>query len=166
MKAQLLNGLYTWEDFTWGQSTYVKSSHIIGSENTIIRWGFMCELWPHVKSPQVNNRLYSGLTLLKFDPAIHRNLWPHVKSSHIIASENTIIRWGFMCELWPHVKSPQVNYRLHSGLTLLKINYILSYTESCFDPMPIIIILYTTRSIFGGGGGCGGCGGSIQIASS
>ena len=75
---------------------------------TIIRWGFMCELWPHVKSPQVNNRLHSGLTLLKFDSTIHRDLWPYVKSSHIIGFENTIIRWGFMCELWPHIKSPQV----------------------------------------------------------
>ena len=46
---------------------YVKSTHIpvIGSKNTIIRWGFMCKLWPHIKSPLVNTLgwHYRNLTL-------------------------------------------------------------------------------------------------------
>ena len=52
----------------------------------MIRDRFIWDLWPHIKSPQLNTHIYLWADNILPYPIIHtKNLWPHVKSCHLMA---------------------------------------------------------------------------------
>ena len=73
---------FTWGDFTYIWSKFLRSLPIIIVICTTTRWDFMCDLWPHVKSPCVK---YSTYDCMWADNIATTN-FPHIRplTSHKI----------------------------------------------------------------------------------